>query len=126
DTVDQAAAALRPVAGAQAYALFAAGIIGTGFLAIPVLSGSLSYMMAETFGWQQGLDKKFFEAKGFYVVMTISLLAGLLINYTGLSPMKALVYTSVMYGLTAPVLILVILHIANNRELMGKNTNGWR
>ncbi len=88
DTVEQAAQALKPLAGNAAYILFAIGVIGTGFLAIPVLNGSLSYIIAESFGWNQGLDKKFPKAKAFYI------------------------------------LIAIILHISNNKKIMGKNTNG--
>jgi len=124
DTVEQAAQALKPLAGNLAYLLFAVGVIGTGLLAIPVLSGSLSYIMAETFGWKQGLNKKFHEAKGFYMVIIISLVAGLSLIYIGLSPIKALIYSAILYGLTAPVLIAIILHISNNKKIMGKNTNG--
>ena len=103
--------------------LFAIGIIGTGLLAIPVLSGSLSYIITETFGWEQGLDKKFHEAKAFYIVMAISLILGLSLNYIGISPVKALIYTAILYGLTAPVLIAIILHISNNKKVMGEFTN---
>ena len=123
DTVEQAAAALKPLAGNFAYLLFAVGVIGTGLLAIPVLSGSLSYIITETFGWKQGLDKKFHEAKAFYLVMAISLLFGLSLNYIGISPVKALIYTAILYGLTAPVLIAIILHICNNKKVMGNFTN---
>jgi NRAMP (natural resistance-associated macrophage protein)-like metal ion transporter len=123
DTVEQAAAALKPLAGNFAYLLFAIGVIGTGLLAIPVLSGSLSYIITETFGWEQGLDKKFHEAKAFYIVMAISLILGLSLNYIGISPVKALIYTAILYGLTAPVLIAIILHISNNKTVMGKFTN---
>ncbi len=123
DTVDQAAMALKPLAGNLAYLLFAVGIIGTGLIAIPVLSGSLSYIFAETFGWEQGLDKKFHEAKGFYLIIAVSLLLGLALNYIGLSPIKALIYTAVLYGITAPVLIVIILHIANNKKIMGEFVN---
>jgi NRAMP (natural resistance-associated macrophage protein)-like metal ion transporter len=124
DTVEQAAMALKPLAGNLAYLLFAVGIIGTGLIAIPVLSGSLSYIFTETFGWEQGLDKKFHQAKGFYSIIAISLLLGLSLNYVGISPMKALIYTAILYGLTAPVLIGIILHISNNKEIMGENVNG--
>jgi NRAMP (natural resistance-associated macrophage protein)-like metal ion transporter len=124
DTVDQAAKALEPIAGKAAYLLFAIGIIGTGFLAIPVLSGSLSYIISETFEWKGGLDSKFHEAKPFYLVMSVSLIVGLLINYVGISPIQALIYTAVLYGLTAPVLIAIILHMSNNVDVMGKYTNG--
>jgi NRAMP (natural resistance-associated macrophage protein)-like metal ion transporter len=126
DTVEQAAMALKPLAGNLAYLLFAIGVIGTGLIAIPVLSGSLSYIFTETFGWEQGLDKKFHEAKGFYTIIGISLLLGLSLNYVGISPMKALLYTAILYGLTAPVLIGIILHISNNKKIMGENVNGLR
>ena len=124
DTVEQAAIALKPLAGNLAYLFFAIGVIGTGLIAIPVLSGSLSYIYTETFGWEQGLDKKFHEAKGFYLIIAISLLLGLGMNYIGISPIKALIYTAVLYGLTAPVLIAIILHISNNKKIMGEFTNG--
>lgn len=124
DTVEQAAQALKPLAGNAAYLLFALGVIGTGLLAIPVLSGSLSYIITETFGWKEGLDKKFHQAKAFYTIIAISLILGLSLNYIGLSPIKALIYSAILYGLTAPVLIAIILHISNNKKIMGKNTNG--
>lgn len=123
NTVEQAAMALKPLAGDLAYLLFAIGVIGTGLLAIPVLSGSLSYIISETFGWEQGLDKKFHEAKAFYMVIAISLVLGLSLNYSGISPIKALIYTAILYGLTAPVLIAIILHICNNKKVMGDLTN---
>jgi NRAMP (natural resistance-associated macrophage protein)-like metal ion transporter len=123
NTVEDAAKALKPLAGNFAYLLFAVGVIGTGLLAIPVLSGSLSYIITETFGWEQGLDKKFHEAKAFYLVMAISLMLGLSLNYIGISPVKALIYTAILYGLTAPVLIAIILHISNNKKVMGNFTN---
>jgi NRAMP (natural resistance-associated macrophage protein)-like metal ion transporter len=126
DTVEQAAMALKPLAGNMAYYLFAFGVIGTGLLAIPVLSGALSYIFSETFGLQMGLDKKFHEAKGFYIIIAISLLAGLSMNYVGISPMKALLYSAILYGLTAPVIIAIILHICNNKEIMGEHVNGRR
>ena len=124
DTVEQAAEALEPLAGRLSYLLFAAGVIGTGFLAIPVLSGCLSYILSETFGWNGGLDKKYYQAKPFYFVIIVSLLIGLGINYIGISPIQALIYTAILYGVTSPVLILVILHISNNKKVMGEFTNG--
>jgi NRAMP (natural resistance-associated macrophage protein)-like metal ion transporter len=126
DTVEQAALALKPLAGNLAYLLFAIGVIGTGLLAIPVLSGSLSYIITETFGWEHGLDKKFHEAKAFYVVIAISLVLGLSLNYVGISPIKALIYTAILYGMTAPVLIAIILHISNNKSVMGEYTNSLK
>ena len=123
DTVEQAAVALKPLAGNMAYLLFAVGVIGTGLIAIPVLCGSVSYIFAETFEWEQGLDKKFHEAKGFYVIIAISLILGLSLNYIGISPIDALIYTAILYGLTAPVLIAIILHISNNKKIMGEFVN---
>lgn len=125
ETVEQAAQALEPLAGKLSYLLFAAGIIGTGCIAIPVLSGCLSYMLASVFNWNSGLDKHFGQAKVFYLIITLSLILGLAINFTGLSPIKALLITATLYGVTAPVLILLILHIAQNKAIMGSHTNGW-
>ena len=124
DTVEQAALALKPLAGEFAYLLFALGVIGTGLLAIPVLCGSLSYIVTEAFGWEQGLDKKFHEAKAFYIIIIISLIIGLSMNYIGISPIKALIWSAILYGLTAPILIAIILHIANNKKIMGEFVNG--
>jgi NRAMP (natural resistance-associated macrophage protein)-like metal ion transporter len=124
DTVEQAAKALEPIAGHLSYLLFAIGVIGTGFLAIPVLSGSLSYILSDTFGWEGSLDKKYYEAKPFYLVIVVSLLTGLCINYLGISPIQALIYTAILYGITSPVMIAIILHISNNKKVMGQFTNG--
>src|SRR6187401_3427059 len=124
NSVEQAAKALEPLAGKLSYLLFALGIIGTGLLAIPVLTGCLSYMLSETFNWKGDLDKKYYEAKPFYWVIIISLLIGLAINYIGINPVQALLYTAILYGVTSPVLILIILHISNNKKVMGKFTNG--
>ena len=123
DTVDQAAKALEPLAGKLTYLIFAIGVLGTGLLAIPVLAGSQSYMLAETFGWEAGLDKKFPQAKAFYISIIVSLLVGLSLDFLHVSPIKALLFTAIAYGLTAPVLIAIILHIGNNKEIMKTNTN---
>lgn len=123
NSVEEAAMALQPLAGKNAYALFAIGVIGTGLLAIPVLAGSLSYMIAETFNWEEGLNKKLHEAKGFYATVALALVLGLLLQALNISPVKALLYTAVLYGMIAPVLIAVILHICNNKTIMGPYTN---
>jgi Mn2+/Fe2+ NRAMP family transporter len=123
DTVEQAAKALEPLTGKLAYLIFTIGIIGTGLLAIPVLAGSQSYMLSETFGWEKGLDKKFPQAKAFYITIIISLLVGLSLDFIGISPIQALVYTAILYGITAPVLIAVIMHIGNNKKVMKEFTN---
>lgn len=124
NTVEEAAMALKPLAGNLAYLLFAVGVISTGLIAIPVLGGSLSYIFSETFGWEEGLDKKFHEAKGFYIIIAVSLLLGLSLNYVGISPIEALIYTAILYGITAPVLIGMILHISNNKKILGIYVNG--
>ena len=123
DTVEQAAKALEPVAGKASYILFAVGVLGTGFLAIPVLSGSLSYIVSETFGWKASLDKKYWQAKKFYTVIALSLASALLINYTGITAIQALFYTAILYGLTSPILIAIILHIGNRKKIMKEHTN---
>jgi len=123
DTVEQAAQALRPVAGNLSYLLFAVGVIGTGLLAIPVLTGCISYILAEIFSISKGLDKKFYEAKYFYIIIIVSLVAGLFMQFLGITAVQALFYTAILYGLTAPVMIAIILHIGNNKKIMGENTN---
>jgi len=124
DTVEQAAKALEPFVGKNAYLLFATGIIGTGFLTIPILSGCSSYILSIACGWSYGLDKKLNKAKCFYSVLIISLLLGLSIDIMNISPIKALLWTAILYGLSAPILILVLLDICNNKKIMGKYTNG--
>lgn len=123
-TVHDAALALRPLAGDMSYILFSVGVLGTGLLSIPVLAGAISYMVSEAFGWKEGLNKKFHEARGFYGVMILSILSALLINMSGLPPMRALILTAVVYGVMAPVVIAIIMHICNNRLIMGDRVNG--
>jgi Mn2+/Fe2+ NRAMP family transporter len=123
DTVEQAAHSLKPLAGNLSYLLFAIGVIGTGFLAIPVLAGCLSYILAETFNFSKGLDKKFYQAKPFYGMIVVSLMAGLCLQFLGITPVQALLYTAILYGLTAPVMIGILLHIGNNKKIMGDHTN---
>lgn len=123
NTVDQAAKALEPLTGKLTYLMFTIGITGTGFLAIPVLAGSLSYMISETFKWKEGLDKKFSKANAFYITIIVSLLVGLSLDLIGINPIEALVYTAILYGITAPVLIAVIMHIGNNKAVLKEYTN---
>ncbi|MDO8367582.1 MAG: divalent metal cation transporter [Saprospiraceae bacterium] len=124
NTVQDAAMALRPLTGEGAYWLFALGVIGTGLLAIPVLAGAVSYILAEAFDWEEGMNKKFHEAKGFYAVLAISLILGLMFDYVGISPIDALLFAAVLYGITAPMLIAMVLHISNNSAIMGTFVNG--
>ncbi len=123
-TISQAALALRPLAGNDAYLLFALGVFGSAFIAIPILAGSLSYMYGETVGQDDSMDKKFHEEKGFYMVLIVSLAVGLLMNLAGISPINMLVYSAVLYGLIAPILIALIMHICNNKAIMKKYVNG--
>ncbi len=122
-TVDQAAQALRPLAGDWAYLLFALGIIGTGLLAVPVLAGSASYALAETFNMKEGLYRKFKQAHGFYGVITLATIVGLIINFTSIPPFKVLYYTAILNGLAAPPLLVMIMLISNNKKVLGNYTN---
>ncbi|HSX19454.1 MAG TPA: Nramp family divalent metal transporter [Candidatus Saccharimonadales bacterium] len=122
-TATQAAEALRPIAGNFSSLLFAIGVIGTGLLAVPVLAGSASYAISETVGWKEGLYRKFKQAHGFYGIITIATLLGLLVNFTGIPPFKMLYYTAVLNGLIAPPLMVLILLVSSNPQIMGKYTN---
>lgn len=124
NTAPEAAQALRPLAGDFAYLLFGMGIIGTGLLAVPVLAASSSYAISEMIGWQTGLGKKLKEEHGFYGVIILATIVGLLINFIGIDPIKALYYSAAINGLMAPPLMVMILFIGNNKKVMGKYTNG--
>lgn len=124
DSAADAAKALEPLAGPFAGLLFAAGIIGTGLLAVPVLAGSAAYALSEAFGWREGLYMKFKKAHGFYGVITLATLAGLLINFVGVNPIKALYYTAIVNGVLAPPLMVLIMLISNNKKIMGDHING--
>jgi NRAMP (natural resistance-associated macrophage protein)-like metal ion transporter len=119
----QAAEALRPFAGNFAYCLFAIGIVGAGLLSIPVLAGSSAYAMAESFKWHEGLNKKLKQAYSFYGIIIISMLIGLLINFIGLNPIKMLIYSSIISGIVAPLLIAPIILISSNHKIMGQWSN---
>lgn len=122
-TAADAAAALKPIAGDQAYLLFALGIIGTGMLAIPVLAGSASYAMSESFGWKTGLYRKLKEANAFYGIIIIATLIGVSLNFVGIDPIKALIFSAVVNGLVAPVILVMILLLSNNKKVMGDRVN---
>lgn len=119
----QAAEALRPFAGDATYFLFAVGIIGTGLLAIPVLAGSSSYAVAESFHWKEGLSKKVRKARAFYATILLSMLVGLGINFLGIDPIKALIYSAVFNGIVAPLVLLPIVLISSNKHIMGEWAN---
>jgi Mn2+/Fe2+ NRAMP family transporter len=123
-TAAEAAAALKPLAGQYAFLLFAVGIIGVGLLGVPVLAGSASYALSENFGWKQGLYRKFKQAQAFYGVIILSMAIGLGLNFVGLDPIKALIYSAVLNGIVAPVILVLIVHMGDNQKIMGKRTNG--
>lgn len=119
-SADQAAEALRPIAGDLAFALFALGIIGTGLLAVPILAGSAAYAVNEAFGWTEGLDRKPREAKAFYAVIVLATAGGIALNFIGIDPMKALYWAAVVNGLLAPPLMVLTMLIATNPSVMGE------
>jgi NRAMP (natural resistance-associated macrophage protein)-like metal ion transporter len=125
DSATEAAQALRPLAGDLATVLFAIGLIGAGLLAVPVLTGSAAYAVAETFGWPSGLDERPRHAKKFYAVIACSTLVGVLIDFVGINPISALFWTAVINGVVAPPLLVVVMLIANNKKVMGRRTNGF-
>jgi NRAMP (natural resistance-associated macrophage protein)-like metal ion transporter len=119
----EAAEALRPFAGEATFYLFAVGIVGTGLLAIPVLAGSASYALSESFGWRAGLGKTLKQAHGFYGVIIIAMALGLMMNFVGLNPIKALIYSAVLNGLIAPVILILIVQISRSQKIMGEHAN---
>lgn len=121
-TSAQAAEALRPIAGEFAFALFALGIIATGLLAVPVLAGSAAYGVSEMFGWKGGLRSKPREARAFYAIIAVATIVGVLLNYTGIDPIKALYWSAVVNGVLAAPLMAVMVMIAMNRRAMGRFT----
>lgn len=122
-TAADGAQALAPIAGNFASVLFALGIIGTGLLAVPVLAGSASYAVCESFGWKEGLSKRWNQAQAFYAVIALSTVVGCLVNLLGVPPFRMLYYTAVLNGLIAPVLMVFILLIANDKKIMGRFVN---
>jgi len=130
NTAADAARALEPLvqgfpyAGVIAKAIFSIGILGIGLLAIPVLAGSSAYAISETFGWREGLYRKFKRAAGFYVVIIAATGVGLLINFIGIDPIQALIFTAVFNGIAAVPLLWMIARVGNNRAIMGEYKNG--
>ena len=131
-TASDAARALTPFAGKFATLLFALGIVGTGLLAVPVLAGSTAYAISESMNWNEGLYRKLKEARAFYGVIIVSIVVGILINFVGIDPIKALIYSAIANGIIAPVIIICIVHISSSQKIMGefknkKTTNlvGW-
>lgn len=123
-TAEEAALALEPLAGSSAKLLFALGIVGTGLLAVPVLAGSTAFALAETFGWREGLSLKMTQAKAFYLVILGSMLLGLLFNFFGLNPVRALYWSAILNGLAAPPLIVMILVLSRRSGVLGSHVSG--
>ena len=121
----EAAEALRPIAGEAASLLLAVGLIGTGVLAVPILTGSAAYAVSETFGWPSGLDRKLTLAPQFYAVIIAATLVGMAINFLGINPIRALVITAILNGLLAPPILVMVMLVSNSREVMGERTNGF-
>jgi NRAMP (natural resistance-associated macrophage protein)-like metal ion transporter len=142
-SAEQAASALEPLVatggvlanflahfgvtgGMFAKFLFAAGIIGVGLLAIPILAGASSYALSELTGWKEGLEKNFNQAKSFYIIIALSIIVGLLLNFIGINPMKALYYAAFLNGAIAVPLMAVIMVVGNDKKIMGDETHpGW-
>ncbi len=123
ESAAQAAEALRPFAGNATYFLFAIGIIGTGLLAIPVLAGASSYALSESLGWREGLYRPLKQAHAFYGVIIISMMVGLGINFLGIDPIKALIYSAFLNGLVAPIILALIVTMSSKHHIMGRWTN---
>lgn len=119
----QAAEALRPFAGDATYYLFAAGIIGTGLLALPVLATSSSYALSESLRWKQGMSHNLKQAYSFYGIIIISLIIGMSLNFLGIDPFKALIYSAFVNGLVAPIILALVVIISSNKKIMGRWAN---
>jgi Mn2+/Fe2+ NRAMP family transporter len=118
-----AAVALKPLGGNLAYLLFTAGIIGTGMLGIPVLAGSSSYAISESFGWREGLYRRFKQAHAFYGVIILSMIIGLLMNFLHLHLIKMLIYSALINGIIAPFILAIIVLLSSNKKIMKEWTN---
>jgi Mn2+/Fe2+ NRAMP family transporter len=118
ETSREVAEALRPLAGRFATVLYTIGLVGTGLLAIPTLSGSAAYAFAEVFGWREGMDEHFSGAPAFYMVVATALASGMAMDFANLNPVKALYWSAIINGLLAPFLLTGILLAASDRKLM--------
>jgi len=116
----QAAEALRPIGGAATFLLFSLGIIGTGMLAIPVLAGSAAYAVAESFEWRSGLDMKLHEAREFYGIIAVATIGGVVLNFTHLDPMRALIWSAEINGVIAVPIMVIMMLLASREDIMGR------
>jgi len=122
-TAADAALALRPLAGDFSYLLFTLGILGTGFLSIPILAGSASYAISESFGWKEGLYRKIKEATAFYGVIILAMALGIVFNFIGLDPIRALIYAAILNGIISPVILFFIVRLSARADVMGEYKN---
>jgi Mn2+/Fe2+ NRAMP family transporter len=132
NTAAEAAQALRPLAGKFAELLFAIGVIGVGFIAVPVMTAGAAYDVCQTFGWKHGLHTPARQSRGFYGVIVVVMLVAMAMNFLGLNPIKALVWAGVVQGFSTPFLMLLIMRMTNSRRIMGHwvntrtlNVLGW-
>ena len=125
NSAEDAAAALRPIAGDFAGLLFLLGILGVGLLAVPVLAGSTAYALSETFGWRASLELKPWQAKPFYAVIVVSVGIAVLLNLLGVEPMRFLVLAAVLNGLAAPILMVIVWYLARSKKLLGRWASPW-
>ena len=130
-TADQAAQALEPLvktfphSGEISKIIFIIGIIGTGLLGIPVFAGTCGYALSELFGWKEGLSKKFYQAKPFYIIIIICIIIGLIINYINpISPIQMLLYAATIKGIILVPILVIIMKIANDKKILGNRVNG--
>jgi NRAMP (natural resistance-associated macrophage protein)-like metal ion transporter len=129
-TADQAARALEPLvktfphAGEIAKVIFALGIIGTGLLAIPVLAASSAFAVCDTFGWKEGLEKKFRQAKSFYLIIAASTLIGVCITFSNVNPIQALILAAVINAVVTVPILFLVMRIANDKKILKDRTNG--
>jgi len=129
-TAEQAAQALEPLVKTFPYSgeiskiVFALGIVGTGLLAVPVLAGSSAYALSDTFGWREGLGKKFSQAKAFYIIILSSTLVGLWISISDTNPIQVLIYSAVINGVIAVPMLFIIIKIGNDKKILKARTNG--
>lgn len=123
---DDAALVLKPLLGNFAYLIFSLGIIGTGFLTVPVLGGCVGYILSEIFNFNEGMNKTFRQAKGFYLAIALATILGMLLSVFKINPIQLLIYTAVLYTLITPFIILVILKIGNDKKILKNNINSKR
>jgi len=126
ETLRQASEVLQPLVGNFAFALFSIGVLGAGFLALPVLASSTAYMLADVFRWKSGLDKQQIDAPSFYSVILLAMIFGVVINIFGISPIQMLVWSQIFVGLVVPFLVLVLTNISNDKKVMGEHVNSWK